>query len=98
MWHQPRLPANGYPGSFETSRRREVLSFGHHTVCASLPPDEADKVLDWAETGPKAATQQRVSANRRRLLQDTGYKTGYKKPTPARKASKYRASSAQLAA
>jgi hypothetical protein len=37
-------------GKFETSRRREVLSFGHHRDVASLPRVEADKLLDWAAT------------------------------------------------
>jgi hypothetical protein len=34
---------------FETSRRREVLSFQHHREVASLPPAEADALLDWCE-------------------------------------------------
>jgi hypothetical protein len=34
---------------FETTRRRVNLGFGQHEACSSLPPDEADKVLDWAE-------------------------------------------------
>jgi hypothetical protein len=34
---------------FETSRRREVLSWPVHREVASLPPDEADRVLDWCE-------------------------------------------------
>jgi hypothetical protein len=33
----------------ETSRRREVLSFSHHREVASLPPSEADLLLDEAE-------------------------------------------------
>jgi hypothetical protein len=32
---------------FETSRRREVVSFSIHAECASLPTAEADRVLDW---------------------------------------------------
>ena len=35
--------------AFETSRRREVLSFSHHAEAASLAADEADALLDWAE-------------------------------------------------
>ena len=35
--------------AFETSRRREVLSFSHHAEVAALPPDEADELLDLAE-------------------------------------------------
>jgi hypothetical protein len=34
---------------FETSRRREVLSFNHHREVAALPPAEADAMLDEAE-------------------------------------------------
>jgi hypothetical protein len=33
---------------FETSRRHEVLSFNHHREVVSLPPDEADALLEWA--------------------------------------------------
>jgi hypothetical protein len=33
---------------FETSRRLEVLSFGHHAEVAALPPDEANSLLAWA--------------------------------------------------
>ena len=35
---------------FETSRRRDLLSFQHHREVAALPPDEAD---DWCEETPK---------------------------------------------
>ena len=35
--------------AFETSRRRDVLSFSHHREVASLSPAEADQLLDWAE-------------------------------------------------
>lgn len=34
---------------FETSRRRELLSFTHHAEVTGLPPDKADALLDWAE-------------------------------------------------
>jgi hypothetical protein len=34
---------------FETSRRREVLSFKHHREVSALPPAEADALLDWSE-------------------------------------------------
>lgn len=33
---------------FETSRRREHLSFAHHSEVAALPADEADRLLDKA--------------------------------------------------
>ncbi len=32
--------------TFETSRRRDVLSFKHHEEVACMPPDEADALLD----------------------------------------------------
>lgn len=35
--------------AFKTSRRRELVSFNHHREAAALPPEEADKVLDWCE-------------------------------------------------
>ena len=35
----------------ETSRRRESLSFSHHAEVARLPPEEADRLLDWCEQG-----------------------------------------------
>lgn len=36
--------------SFETSRRREALSFTHHVEVAALPPEKADELLTRAET------------------------------------------------
>jgi len=35
--------------AFETSRRRDVLSFSHHREVALLSPADADRWLDWAE-------------------------------------------------
>jgi hypothetical protein len=40
--------------AFSGSRRRETLSFGHHAEVASLPPEEADKLLDWCEENAEA--------------------------------------------
>jgi hypothetical protein len=40
---------------FETSRRRELLTFSHHETVAHLPPHEADAWLSWCEK-PIAAT------------------------------------------
>jgi hypothetical protein len=34
---------------FETSRRREVLSFTHHKEVAALEPEVADELLSWCE-------------------------------------------------
>lgn len=62
------------PGrTFETSRRREVLPFAHHQEVASLPADEADRVLDWCEetvptTGaPRSRRELRAELSRRRV-------------------------------
>jgi hypothetical protein len=46
-----------------TSRRRDVLSFGHHEAVAALPAREADKLLDQAE-------RERLSRHALRLLVD----------------------------
>jgi hypothetical protein len=35
--------------AFEPSRRRDNLKFGHHEVVAALPPDDQDRLLDFAE-------------------------------------------------
>lgn len=41
---------------FETSRRRENLSWSHHRETASLEPAEADRMLDRAESGKWSKT------------------------------------------
>jgi len=52
-WEGPAYETCRYAGyvceSFESVRRRTDVSFAHHKEAASLPPDEADKVLDWCE-------------------------------------------------
>jgi hypothetical protein len=52
-WDGPSFQAAADAASvcrkFETSRRREVLSFNHHREVAALPPDEADALLDSCE-------------------------------------------------
>ena len=56
---------------FETSRRRELLTFSHHTEVAHLPPHFADALLDWSEesveiTGkPRSVRALRQEKNRR---------------------------------
>ena len=35
--------------TFNTSRRHEVLSFEHHKILTTLPPEQADALLDWCE-------------------------------------------------
>jgi len=55
----------------KTSRRRDILSFGHHAAVASLSADEADRLLDWCEeplrqTGrPRSIRELRDEARRR---------------------------------
>jgi hypothetical protein len=55
---------------FETSRRREDLTFKHHREVAALPPDEADALLDWcAETPkPRSTRELRSEVHRRRRV------------------------------
>jgi hypothetical protein len=45
---------------FERVRRRTNLSFGHHREVASLPPDEADALLDRAESDGLTRAQLRA--------------------------------------
>lgn len=58
---------------FETSRRRDVLSFNHHAEVAALQPPEADVLLDWCEetiktTGkPRSTRELRGEVSRRRV-------------------------------
>lgn len=58
--------------AFETSRRRDVLSFGHHNEVTSLPLDQAEAHLDWAEetvatTGkPRSVRELRSHVSRNR--------------------------------
>lgn len=46
--------------SFETSRRREALSFTHHREVAALPPEKADELLTRAETESLSTRDLRV--------------------------------------
>jgi hypothetical protein len=52
--------------AFIGSRRRESLSFGHHAEVAALPPEEADRLLDWCEEDAEANGRPRA----RRELRD----------------------------
>jgi hypothetical protein len=53
--------------AFETSRRREVLSWSHHAEVASLPEDEADEVLDAAEREGWTKRETRAEVSRRKV-------------------------------
>ena len=53
---------------FETSRRREVLSFEHHRIVAKLSSEEADELLDWCcttTTGRCHSTRERRQRRRK---------------------------------
>lgn len=47
--YQTCVNASNVCEKFESNRRRLDVSFSIHAECASLPSDEADKVLDWCE-------------------------------------------------
>jgi hypothetical protein len=49
---------------FETSRRREKLSFSHHAEVAALPPEEQEQWLDRAEL--EGLSSRRIRAELRR--------------------------------
>lgn len=46
---QTLMNVKSVAAEFETSRRREVLSWSHHEACQALPKEQQDKVLDEAE-------------------------------------------------
>jgi hypothetical protein len=56
--------------AFAMSQRRDNLSFSHHAEVAALPPDEADRLLAWAEAplarGGKRRTVDELKEERRR--------------------------------
>jgi hypothetical protein len=75
-WHGPDFGTCANAASvcrkFETSRRRELLSFKHHAVLARLRPAEADALLDWCEetiprTGKPRSTRELQREVLRRL-------------------------------
>jgi hypothetical protein len=52
--------------AFETSRRREVLSFAHHAEVAALDAKEADRLLDWAQATNPTTGKPRSTKDLRR--------------------------------
>lgn len=55
---------------FERSRRRDLLSFTHHAEVASLPPEQADQILDWCEeTIPETGEARSTREARQRVYQ-----------------------------
>ncbi|HJU20598.1 MAG TPA: hypothetical protein VJ770_29465 [Stellaceae bacterium] len=62
--------------AFESSRRRELLSFKHHAEVAGQPEAEADELLDWAkepiaETGkPHSTRELRIEVKKRRAARE----------------------------
>ena len=58
--------------AFEKSRRRDLVTFSIHAECASLPAEEADKVLDWCEEVLRTTNPPRlptIKATRERVKQ-----------------------------
>lgn len=52
---------------FETNRRRLVLSFSHHAEVASLPPEQADALLDTAENKGWSTRELRSAVSRAKV-------------------------------
>jgi MT-A70 len=50
----------------KTSRRREALSFNHHAEVAGRLPEEADRLLDWAEETIRETGKPRTIAELRK--------------------------------
>lgn len=48
--YQTLMKIGSVSRSFETFRRRKDLSFSHHEEVAALPPEQADTLLEKAET------------------------------------------------
>jgi hypothetical protein len=76
-WHVHPHTLENYASvcrKFKGSRRRERLTFGHHEAVAGLPPEEADELLDWAESAratqgrPYSVRDLREEVQRRRAV------------------------------
>jgi hypothetical protein len=53
--------------SFETSRRRDTLSWSHHAEVAALPPEEADALLERAVAENLSTRNLRIEAMKAKL-------------------------------
>ena len=71
--------------AFETSRRRDVLSFSHHREVASLSPADADQLLDWAaeprrnDSKPRSTRELRSQVRSRVASRTDATSTGQRK-------------------
>ena len=76
--YQTCFNASNVCKKFESNRRRLSVPFGHHAEVASLPAEEADKILDWCEATQeehgrlptRKATRDRVKQVKAMLPQD----------------------------
>lgn len=71
--HKTCMNIGSVARAFETSRRREVLSFKHHSEVAALSVDKADELLDWCEETvgskgrPRSVSELRQAVNRLKI-------------------------------
>ena len=68
--------------AFETSRRREVLSFGHHAEVAALDVKEADRLLDWAQATIATTGKPRSTKDLRREVRQSRIRPGVASSSP----------------
>ena len=68
--------------AFETSRRREVLSFGHHAEVAALDVKEADRLLDWAQATIATTGKPRSTKDLRREVRLSRVRLGVASSSP----------------
>jgi len=82
--------------AFETSRRRDVLSFSHHREVASLSPADADQLLDWVEeprrndSKPRSTRELRSQVRSRVASRTDATSTGQRKPERREQAERLR--------
>ena len=68
--------------AFETSRRREVLTFGHHAEVAALDVKEADRLLDWAQATIATTGKPRSTKDLRREVRLSCIRPGVASSSP----------------